>query len=264
MGDAATDARLREIALRATRWLDDLKGVPERYMPGDAQLAEDVLWLLALLKERDERIKQLEREATSVARSGGEPDDDPPAPRCSARRVHPLSTDYYIQCEREVGDFGPHRLEECEWADESKWALAVTSATGDVPSPLSSGSASEASRLLTEQDAERRAFEAWCEKANYASDDPGAPHEEAFFGGYRAALVARDAELAEARSYLRTATLMREAEVTQLRAALHEARPYVKWAEVERSLDVVAAREVLAHIDAALAGVVPPEQALLK
>lgn len=39
-----------------------------------AHAREDVPWLLALLKEHDERIKQLEREATvPVARSGGEP-----------------------------------------------------------------------------------------------------------------------------------------------------------------------------------------------
>lgn len=89
--------------------------------------------------------------------------------------------------------------------------------------------------------------------------------------GTQAELAARDAELAEARAENeeQATALMNaearmftaEAEVTRLRAVLHEARPYVKWAEVDRSLDVAAAREVLAHIDAALAGVVPPEQA---
>lgn len=52
----------------------------------------------------------------------------PPMPvfptRCPARRVHPLTTDYYVVCAREAGHQGEHRTQDdFKWDDSSAYAL---------------------------------------------------------------------------------------------------------------------------------------------
>lgn len=47
---------------------------------------------------------------------------------CTARRVHPYSSDYYVVCERR-GPHLEHALDGCTWRDDSRYALPPIGAT---------------------------------------------------------------------------------------------------------------------------------------
>lgn len=53
----------------------------------------------------------------STERSGGR------IPRCSARRVHPLTCDFYVQCERHEGHPDEHKNDTAKWTDSHPWAI---------------------------------------------------------------------------------------------------------------------------------------------
>lgn len=41
----------------------------------------------------------------------------PPRTRCFARHTHPLSSDFFVRCEREFGHDGAHINDDYTWSD---------------------------------------------------------------------------------------------------------------------------------------------------
>jgi hypothetical protein len=47
--------------------------------------------------------------------------------RCPARRKHPISSDFWVRCQKDPGHEGKHVNDGVEWEDESDYALPIAS-----------------------------------------------------------------------------------------------------------------------------------------